>query len=295
MKKFSIILPLMLLIAFIFSSCEKIESGKGTVKLSITDAPIDTDGIEGVYITISEVQYHLGGNNWQEFVFEVPKTYNLLDLQRGNSEIMGSFELEAGTYTQIRFLLDAPVVNAGQNSNSGCYLKFEDGTIVNLFVPSGAQTGYKAVGTFDVPLNGSVELTADFDARKSVVKAGMSGSYLLKPTIRLIVNDQAGYIAGQVSNIPDGSEIVIYAYEAGKYVADEAVEPAEGTRFPNAVTSDKSDENNQYHLAYLAPRLYDLVIVSTVEGEFQEVIGLLEGIEVKSKEKTEAPIDISAL
>jgi hypothetical protein len=86
MKKFSIILPLLLLITFIISSCEKIESGNGTVKLSITDAPIDTDGIEGVYITINEVHYHLGGNNWKEFVFEEPKTYNLLDLQRGNSD-----------------------------------------------------------------------------------------------------------------------------------------------------------------------------------------------------------------
>jgi hypothetical protein len=38
-----------------------------------------------------------------------------------------------------------------------------------------------------VPVNGTVVVTADFDVRKAVVVAG--SSYILKPTIKLIVND----------------------------------------------------------------------------------------------------------
>jgi hypothetical protein len=38
-----------------------------------------------------------------------------------------------------------------------------------------------------VPVNGTVVVTADFDVRKAVVLAG--SSYILKPTIKLIVND----------------------------------------------------------------------------------------------------------
>jgi hypothetical protein len=270
--------------------------GKGTVNLSITDAPIDEDGIGGVYITVTEVHYGKTESDWQKFTLEESKTYNLLDLQRGDSDMMGSFELEAGTYTQIRFILDAPVAGTSPVSNPGCYLEFEDGTLQNLFIPSGAQTGYKAVGPFDVPYNGTVDITADFDARKSVVKAGASGKYILKPAIRLIVTNQAGQIAGQISNIPEGSGIIIYAYEKGKYQVSEANEPAEeGVRFPNAITSDKADENNSYHLAYLAPGLYDLVIVSTLEGEYTAVLGIVEGVEVKSKETTNMPVDIDQL
>jgi hypothetical protein len=91
----------------------------------------------------------------------------------------------------------------GQISNPGCYLEFEDGSTENLYVSSGAQTGYKTVGSFTVPINGSVDVTADFDVRKSVVEAGVTGMYLLKPTIRLVVENQAGQIAGSVSNIPE--------------------------------------------------------------------------------------------
>jgi hypothetical protein len=296
MKKFFSSLPLVILMAFMYSSCEMEETGKGTVNLSITDAPIDAEGIEGVYITVTEVHYGKSESDWQKFTLDAPKTYNLLDLQRGDSDMMGSFELEAGTYTQIRFILDAPVAGTSPVSNPGCYLEFEDGTLQNLFVPSGAQTGYKAVGPFDVPFNGTVEITADFDARKSVVKAGASGKYILKPAIRLIVTNQAGQIAGQITNIPEGSGIVVYAYENGKHQVSEADEPAaEGVRFPNAVTSDKADENHLYHLAYLAPGLYDLVIVSTLEGNYEAVLGLVEGVEVKGKETTNLPIDIDQL
>lgn len=296
MKKLAFLLPVALLFAMFFTACEKNDDNKGVLNLSITDAPIDTDGIESVFITFSEVQYHTSQNNWQVFEeFEGPKTFDLLELTRGETDFLGSFELEAGTYTQLRFMLDAPLFDMGPESNPGCYLEFEDGATQNLFVPSGFQTGYKAVGAFQVPVNGSVDVTADFDVRKSVVKTG-SGKYILKPTIRLIVDNQAGKIAGGVTNIPEGKGIVVYAYEEGTYDASEADEPAdEETRFPNAVTSDKVCEENSYHLAFLAPGLYDLVVTATVEGEFDEVLGIIEGVEVESKKTTSMPIDIDEL
>lgn len=297
MKRVFVIIAAAILPLFLFTSCEKDRGTTGTLNLSITDAPIDTDGISGVIITISEIHYHTNENGWKVFEdYEGPKTFNLLDLQRGESDLLGSFELESGTYTQIRFMLDAPVFGAGQHSNPGCYLEFEDKSTTKLFVPSGAQTGYKAVGEFTVPMNGSVDVTADFDVRKSVVKAGVTGMYLLKPTIRLIVDNQAGQIAGGVSNIPEDKGIVIYAYEAGTYDESEADDPDEGeTRFPNAVTSDMVDENGAYHLAYLAPGLYDLVVVATKDGGSIDVLGIVKDVLVESKKTTNQPIDIEAL
>jgi hypothetical protein len=279
----------------IYGSCEKSETGTGTLNLSITDAPIDTDGIESVYITITGIQYHTISKGWVTVdEFEGPKMYNLLDLTRGTSDLLGSFELSSGTYTQIRFLLDMPVYGQGITANPGCYLEFEDGSTQPLFVPSGAQTGYKAVGAFHVPINGEVDVTADFDVRKSVVKAGNSGMYILKPTIRLIVDNQAGSIKGKITGIEENTTVVVYAYESGTYNESEADEPQEeATRFPNAVSSDVADEEEHYHIAFLASGSYDLVIAITDENEEVSVVAIIENVEVESNKATIQNIELN--
>jgi len=286
-----IFLTIALISPFLLSSCNEDDnttSGKGTLQLSITDAPIETDGITAVNIGVKEVQYHIEDNQWQSFEGFEADTFNLLELTGGKSEFLGQFELGAGNYTQLRFVLDLPEgEQASAMANPGSYLEFEDGSTQPLFVPSGAQTGYKATGNFTVPVNGQVSVTADFDARKSVVKAGNSGKYILKPTIRLIVDNQAGSIAGTVTNIPEGSGIMIYAYENDAYTEEEAAEPEEETvRFPNAVTSWEVDENGNYKLAFLAPGTYDLAVVETIEGEFSQVIEIVEDVDVESLEET---------
>lgn len=146
MKRILFIFSIVVLPFFIFTSCEKDSGERGTLNLHITDAPIDSEGIESVFITFSQIEYHTSENEWEIFDdFEGPKTFNLLDLQNGKSDILGNFELQPGTYTQLRFMLDAPLFNDGPQSNPGCYLEFGDGSTQDLFIPSGAQTGYKQV------------------------------------------------------------------------------------------------------------------------------------------------------
>ena len=159
--------------------------GTGTLKLYLSDAPMDIENVTGVYITINEIQYHLDGQWITCEEFEGPKTYNLLELTEGNSALLGELTLPAGYYAQIRFMLDI-AEKASSRANPGCYIEFADNSTQPLFAPSGGKTGYKAIGYFEVPVNGTVEVTADFDVRKAVVVAG--SSYILKPTIKLIVN-----------------------------------------------------------------------------------------------------------
>jgi hypothetical protein len=296
MKRFSLFLAIVAVAAILFAGCER-DNSKGTINLAITDAPIDSEDIVGVYITVTDVQYHISGNNFESFPdFEGPKFYNLLDLTRGESEMLGTLELEAGQYTQIRFILDAPERGMATPANPGCYLEFGDGTTQALFVPSGSQTGFKGVGAFTVPSNGSVDITADFDVRKSVVVAGMSGMYILKPTIRLVVNNEAGKIVGGVTNIPENTEILVFAYEDGVYTEAEAADPAaESPRFPNAVSSDMVDEGGAYHIDFLAPMTYDLVVVANVDGAFSAVLGIIDDVIVESKKTTTQSIDINSL
>jgi hypothetical protein len=296
MKKLIGLIVLIIFASFIFLSCEE-DSTKGSITLSITDAPIDNSTVVGVYLTITEIQYHKN-NDWLSFEnFEGPRKFNIMELTNGNSALVGSFELDAGTYTQLRFILDAPEYGMPNLSNPGCYIEFADESQEPLFVPSGSETGWKGVGGFTVPSNGNVEVTADFDARKSVIKAAASGKYILKPTIRLIVDNQAGQISGSITNIPIGVNIIIFAYEDGAYNNSEADDPMNDTtsRFPNAVTSSIADDSYSYNLVYLAPMIYDLVVTTAINGEFQEVLGVYEDVVVESKKTANQLIDISTL
>lgn len=299
MKKLLSLIVVLFFASCFFTSCEEDEvKTNGSLTLSITDAPIDNSTVQGVYITVTEIQYHTNDNEWKTFEeFEGPQKFNVLELTSGESALLGSFELSAGTYTQLRFMLDAPEYGTPNPSNPGCYIEFTDESQEPLFVPSGSVSGFKGVGQFTVPSNGNVEVTADFDARKSVVEAGSNRMYILKPTIRLIVNNQAGQIVGGIDNIPEGTDIIVFAYEDNVYTSSEADEPIDEMtpRFPNAITSSIVDDTSSYHLAYLAPMTYDLVVTSAINGEFQEVLGIIEDVVVESEQTTSQPIDLTTL
>ena len=145
-------------------------NGTGTLSLRVTDAPTDAANIAGVYITFDKVEYKHDGK-WQEFkAFQGPKTVNLLELTEGKTELLGDFRVGAGEYSDLRFHLDASA-NGGSVTNPNTYIEFTDGSLQPLYVPSGTQSGYKSKGTFVVPVNGTVFVTADFDVRKSIVKS----------------------------------------------------------------------------------------------------------------------------
>jgi len=298
MKKVLFMLAVFALPLFFLSSCEK-ESGSGTMILSLTDAPVDSSSVTGVFITINEIQLHTSDDGWVTMEdFEGPQEFDLLDLTRGESDLLGAFNLEGGNYTQIRFMLDAPELGESKPVNPGCRIDFKDGSSHPLFVPSGNESGFKGVGNFKVPVNGTVEVTADFNVRKSVHMTGSaSPRYILRPVIRLVVDNEAGAIRGNVTNIPEDTGIVVYAYEDGVYQPEEAEEPADTTlsRFPNAVSSDRVDSLGVYHIAYLATGNYDLVITSLNESVFGEVLGIIEDVTVESRKTTHQDIDIEDL
>ena len=268
-------------------------SGTGTLELYLSDAPIDAENVTGVYITINEIQYHLGEQWITCEEFEGPETYNLLELTGGNSSLLGELILPGGHFTQIRFMLDIPEM--GQNPASpGCYIEFVDNSTEPLFVPSGGETGYKAIGQFEVPINGTVELTADFDVRKAVVVA--DSHYILKPTIRLVVNNEAGRISGLITNNSGYTDIIVFAYEDGTWAETEDDDPAGlESRFPNAINSGKMGDDGHYTIPLLAAETYDLVVAGYDGADFGEVLGFISDVEVESDKNTSQDIDTDTL
>ena len=141
-----------------------------------------------------------------------PEKINLLDFQGDNTApLLVDQELPAGNYQWIRLGVDAT-----RNSNGGIgdgvsgdpeicdgegsYIVMNDGGVYNLYVPSGAESGLKLNRGFNVPANGQIYLTADFDLRKSITAPpGQSPDVKLRPTIRLVEINDAGTLSGTVA------------------------------------------------------------------------------------------------
>jgi hypothetical protein len=178
----------------------------GTISLKMTDAPGD---YQEVNLSILQVSAHLEGaegaetdsdstGGWQVLRSE-PLNVDLLTLRNGVFTTLALTQVPAGHYTQIRLKL-------GPGSNVVI-----DGVTHPLTVPSGLQSGYKLVGDFDVPAGGLLSLVLDFDAARSIVLTG-SGTYILKPTARVMPLNTAGSITGQV--LPDSVVTTVYAIQA---------------------------------------------------------------------------------
>jgi len=71
-----------------------------------------------------------------------------------------------------------------------------DVTETPLKTPSGQQSGYKILGPFTVQAGTLADLVLDFNACKSIVVAGASGKYLLKPVVTAIAEVVSGSISG---------------------------------------------------------------------------------------------------
>ncbi len=185
-----------------FAACG-IGGDTGRLSLSLTDAA--TDQYSAVYITIREVAVHAEGDledTWTT-VSTPNKTVNLLELVNGVREQLALADLSAGHYTQLRLMI-GETADGGVNIRSQAhpfanYVIGDSSDYHELKIPSGFQSGIKIVQGFEINENRTTELLLDFDASRSVVVAGRSGRYLLKPTIQVLGTELAAIVSGHVS------------------------------------------------------------------------------------------------
>lgn len=274
---------ILLLSAALFSCSSDNEKATGRAQISITDAPVDDDNIKSVFISILSVEAN-GPDGWQTVEsFEEPVKIDILSYNNGNSYFLTEGALTAGDYSEIRLQLDIVERAGGAQSNVGSYIEYNDGSTQQIFVPSGNQSGYKAKGDFTIPEGGVVALTLDLDLRKALVEAGNSGKFLLKPVVRIVANEDAGMISGNLdSEGEDLGKVIAFAYENDSFTDDELADPvAEEVRFPNAITSSELDENGDFTLAFVASGTYDIYFAAfDGDGEFVELIGSYQNIEL---------------
>ena len=160
----------------------------GTLKLAVTDAP--ACGYDSVNVTIEKVRVHQSSaasdtdGGWSEIVLSPALRVDLLALQNGALAELGEVTLPTGNYNQMRLVL---ADNTGASSPANWVKLSSDKSVVELKTPSGQQSGVKAKQfNIDIGANQLANFVIDFDACKSVVIAGNSGKYLLKPQLTVI-------------------------------------------------------------------------------------------------------------
>lgn len=208
-------------------------SNEGALAVRLTDGQSCT--YKEVFVTIEKVRVHrsaTAGENdsgWEELVLSPVQRVDLMTLRNGVFQNLGTLPLEAGDYSQVRLVLAA---NAGGPPFAN-QLTLEDDSVEPLSTPSAQQSGLKLNVHMTIAEGETAELVLDFDPCKSVVKAGNSGNYNLKPVITgyfeevsaIAGNVAAGaFVSAQVDGVPVKSTVaapdgrfVLWPMVAGTY------------------------------------------------------------------------------
>ncbi len=212
-----------------FAGCGGSGSGEsattGFLSLGVSDGPVHN--ALKVCITFNEIELK-SASETTIITLEPPRKINLLNFQGANAApLLIDEEVTAGDYQWMRLGIDAvrgTMGGAGDTNGTDCdgqasYIIMESGSVHNLYVPSGANTGLKLVSGFTVPANGSPDFTAEFDLARSITAPpGLSPDVLLKPVIRLVNNVEVGTLTGRVATelaTAEGCEPSVYVFDDG--------------------------------------------------------------------------------
>jgi len=192
MKNNVIMIAILLFAILGLQSCsddtEKLEK-TSRLQLKLVDAPGD---YEEVNVEIIDVLYNSTEDDggWTSLAPEdfTPVEVDLTELIAGNELLLSDVIIPSGMLAQIRLVL-------GDNNT----LVIEgEAEVIDLDTPSAQQSGLKLKINTELIPGYSYTFILDWDVQKSIVKAGNSGKYNLKPVIRVNAEVNSGSIFGQV-------------------------------------------------------------------------------------------------
>lgn len=230
---------------------------QGTLSIGLTDAP--SCGFDHVNVTLQKVRVHQSATasdtdaGWTDLTLAPAMRLDLLTLTNGTFTTLGQTPLGAGHYSQIELVL-APNDAAHPLANS---VVPTGGAETALTTPSAQQSGLKLNADITIAANQMADFLLDFNACKSVVHAGNSGKYLLKPVISVIPSYVSGVSGYLDASLASGGTVV--SVQQGGAI----------------VKSTAPDATGKFTLEPVAPGTYDLVVAAP-----GHVTGVMTGVPV---------------
>ncbi len=252
-------------------------TGSGTLGVALTDAP--ACGFDAVNVTIQGVRIHQSGTaaptdpGWTDIALGQPMRVDLLTLTNGILASLGQAQLTAGNYPQMRLML-APNTGSDPLANS---VVPTGGSEVALTTPSAVQSGVKMNVDINVAAGQRADFVIDFNACKSIVTAGNSGKYLLKPVLTVTPQLPSGVLGYVDPSLANGGTSISLQDATGTFVKDTV-----------------PDANGRFLLQPVAPGSYTLVVTATTHAT-----GVVTGVmvadgAVTSVDTAAAPISLPA-
>ncbi|HEX5024763.1 MAG TPA: DUF4382 domain-containing protein [Agriterribacter sp.] len=222
MKTNSRVLPVSILLfsaLLMLLSCSKsqknIDEKSSRLELRLTDRPFSNT--KAVWVDIREVEIIMNDTG-HPIILEGthPGLYNLLELTNGKDTLLADAVIPTGKISQIRLIL-------GDNN----YLITNDDKKIALKTPSAQQSGLKVQVHEEVAGGILYRLILDFDAGRSIIEAGNSGNYLLKPVLRILsLVPSGGNIQGVV--VPGSVQTAIFATAGTDTIASTLTDAVNG-------------------------------------------------------------------
>ena len=234
----------------ILAACSETGTGGqlGKTRILLTDSPFPYDRIARVDMHIVRVQVNATADTSQgtetgwTTVAEPNRTINLLELQSGETTLLGETEVSAMQVAAVRV-----VVNTALSSVTDI-----DGKPVTIRWPLQGEIGVHAyvqsslaLFTEDTPHN----LVIDFDVGRSFSSDLGDGTLVFIPWIRALDDAGAGAVAGVVRGAPNGTSAL-------QPLANVAVTVLAGDADANPATwykiaTGKTDAQGRYKVAYI--------------------------------------------
>jgi len=275
MKLSNLFLVAMIFATLSFVSCDNNSSNSentSSIQLKLVDAEGE---YEKVLVHIIDVQYNRndGDSGWISFEgFTLPNTddplnrVDLTELVAGNTLVLTDEDIESGMLNQIRLILGEgnAIVLDGETAE------------IPLSTPSAMQSGLKLHLNTALEPGFSYTFILDWDVQKSIVKAGASGNYNLKPVIRVIAEVNSGTILGRAADAEETETVLMPAENATVYVYNET-----DTAFLTPITSTYTNDEGRFVLQGLPEGNYLLKIEKSDYAPFSSTgpIEVTKGLE----------------
>ncbi|HEY2824060.1 MAG TPA: DUF4382 domain-containing protein [Gemmatimonadales bacterium] len=234
--------------------------GSGMTRVTLTDDPFPFESVESVNLYITSIAVSATGDTgagtsgWT-VIAEPRQRFDLLQLQNGNSTILGETAVPAGQYAAVRVVMNSDSSNVVLAGGAAAAVNWQHAGEITL--------NALVLQPLDIPAGGG-DIAIDFDlGRAFEVTSASPLGFVFMPIIRAVNAAATGTIEGTVMG-PDAAGDTVPVKGANVLVYGSACPPDQPVCPSLAVVaaSSNTDANGHYALRLVNAGTYTAVVNS---------------------------------